>query len=181
MTASSVQAIPVSQELRYNIYADPSDPQSDIVLTIDLSLIAVDSNPTAIAWHIKVVTLVRPDLNGSGATVWADLSPSVDTSDGLWWIKHADLENPKVAEFVLPPLVAGRAVEQYSTNPGLVDYQFEGTVYVPPLPPVGPPFQVTAAMNGVFWTVGQPEPDVVALGESVAIIDPIENDPPSGT
>lgn len=180
VTASSVQALPGSQELAFHIYADPADPQSDLVLTIDLSLIAVDSTPTAVAWDVTKVVLTQPDL-GSGATVWVDLSPSVDTTGGLWWIKHVDLENPKIFEFVLPPLVEGTGVEQNASNPELVDYAFEGTQYVAPPTPEQPPFENTAAINGVFWTVGQPEPDVVALGESVALIDPIEDDPPVPT
>lgn len=178
MTVSPVQALPGNQEILFSIYEDPADPESDLVLTIHLVLSAVDSSPTAVAWDVTKVALTQPDLNGGGATVTVDLSPSVDTPDGLWWIKHADLEDPKVSEFLLPPLVAGTAVEQNASNPELVDYEFEGTVYVPPPSPEEPSFQVTAAMNGVFWTLGQPKPDVVVLDESVGLIDPIRNDPP---
>lgn len=179
VTASSVQALPTSRTIQYSIHADPADPQSDIVLTVDLVLVAVNSNSTAVAWDIKFVDLTQPDL-GSGETAWRDASPSVGTSDGLWWIKHADLENPTTSEFVLPPLVDGTAVEQNVSNPDLADYAIEGTLYVPPAAPEEPPFGTTGAVNDLFWIVGEAQSLVDILDQPVCIIDPEEEDAPCG-
>ena len=161
----------------FSIFEDPEDPQSDLVLKVYLVLHAVDSSPTAVAWDVTKVVITEPDI-GSGETAWADLSPSVDTCDGLWWIKHADLENPKIYEFVLPPLVEGTAVEQGSCNPDDADYEFEGTVYVVPPHRAEPPYGTTGALNNLFWIVGESQPLLDILDQPVCIIHPEEEDPP---
>ncbi|MCP5117621.1 MAG: hypothetical protein GY953_42905, partial [bacterium] len=79
---------------------------------------------------------------------------TVDTPDGLWWIEHADPEDPQLGEFDMPPLVSGAAAAQTEPEPDL-DYAFEGVELQGPGDSY---FALAAALDLWFQEVGQSTP-----------------------
>ena len=67
---------------------------------------------------------------------WEDEDPEVDTTDGLWWVEHADPDNPVPSDFVETAPVAGTAIAADPEDPDL-DFDVAGVPYTEP--PEGPP------------------------------------------
>ena len=87
--------------------------------------------------------------------IGADVFYTYLVQNGLWWIKHADPEDPVLSEFLLPPLLEGVAKAEDPGNDDL-EYMVEGVTYDPP--PGGPPFEPTAALDYQYALVGQKTP-----------------------
>ncbi len=130
----------------YGIYDDPSDEQNrKLIYWIVLYLEESDRDSNSIGWTVDKVKVI--EFNDPAADRdWIDQSPTVDTSDGLWWVDHADLNDPQPEEFVMPPFVDGTADYQGSQEEPALDYDFEGVAlglseYY---------FTVTAALTFIF-------------------------------
>jgi len=95
------------------------------------------------------------DSNGSQLSLWTDDAPRVDTSDGLWWVEHADTENPDPADFVEPPYIYGTGGE-CDTLADNLDFDVEGNAYTPP--PEGPPYTITTSIDYTFKLEGSSSP-----------------------
>lgn len=153
-------ATPQEQTVRFTIHETPSDPTSDVVFVMEMTLVpdSVAPGPGAgglVGWEVANVLFTQ--VTGSGDVLWSEDYPAVDTLDGLWWVLHADMENPEIAELVLPPLIAGTAAPD-DPNEDDLDYDFEGTVYTPPQPPKEPPYPVTASLTFTFQRAMEPSP-----------------------
>lgn len=131
----------------YSIHEDPQDPESEVVFTIKLKLVADQIEEDQVGWDVKRVTI---EQFGEDSRIWIDQPPNVDTADELWWVQHADMENPVAADFVQPPRLFGVANAQAQEYDDL-EYDIVGLVYTPPPAPEQPPFgSETGALNYLF-------------------------------
>lgn len=157
--------LPTTWEVTYGIHETPTDPESDIIYTITLSLERDDVNGDSIGWDI---TSVEVREIGNPDTVWTDDNPTVSTADGLWWIDHEDADDPQMDEFILPPQITGTASAEDPSHTDL-DYDIEGVTYTS-----DPLYDITAGLDYTFTLAGEEEPIKTGPGE------PVETDPPIG-
>ena len=115
----------------YSVRADPGDEESDVLYVFSLGLSEVNVDSEGIDW--KVVELVIVEVNNSGGhdKYWSEDDPLVGTTNGLWWVEHADTSKPIAEEFHSPPLIIGTAIT-HDVNDGDMDYDFVGEEYVTP-------------------------------------------------
>lgn len=130
--------------VEYLLHEVPCDPESPVVFSITLKLTPEAASGDRVGWHVAGILFQQIDADGEVAREWYASEATVHTTDGLWWQTHADVENPTLTEFTLPPLVEGVAPGVLTDQPSL-RYSFEGSVYLPPLD--GPAFPVTAAIT----------------------------------
>ncbi len=154
--------VPVSVDVEYWVHETPTDPESDVTFKIKLSLTEGAVDGDSIGWEIDSIEFRDP---GNPDTVWVDSSPSVPSADGLWWIDHADADEPQTEEFAEPPHLDGTGDAQ-DPNDDDLDYDFEGFTYTPPPPPAEPPYTVTASFNLYFARLALP-PIVIEERERV--------------
>ncbi len=129
----------------------PSDPESDVEFVVEVWVAAEEVDGDEVGWRVDMVQIKRLDEEGEVADKWSEALPEVQTSDGLWWIEHADAASPETEEFVLPPLMLGTAVSEDPQNDDLV-YDVLGSVYQ--APPGGPMFPITASLSFTFTSDG---------------------------
>ncbi len=160
--------VPVTVDVEYWIHETPTDPESDVTFKIKLSLTEGKVDGDSIGWEINSIEFRDP---GNPDTVWVDASPSVPSADGLWWIDHADADDPQTEEFTVPPHLEGTGDAQHPNGDDL-DYDFEGFPYTAPLPSGQPPYTVTASLDHYFAALPWP-PLVIETGEK----EPVEVPP----
>ncbi len=160
--------------VRYNVRETPGDPSSAVIWTIDLALQEKQVDGNDVGWLIDSITISQLNATGQVENTWTELTPTVNSPDGLWWVEHADPQDPKRTEFAQPPLVEGTAIAQDPPDADL-DYYLEGVPYEPP---PEPPFEVTAALDYTFTLVGSSEPEGDGDDEPVEL--PPLDDPPVG-
>jgi hypothetical protein len=113
--------------VEYKIRETPSNPSSDVVFTVELVLAARDEDGESVGWEIKKIRLTDVDAAPFGPWIWEEVSPTVNTGDGLWWVTHSDHTDPQFAEFDVTPLLEGTA-----TSLGYPDdlaYSFQGDTW----------------------------------------------------
>ncbi len=154
--SAELRATPADRTVAYRIYADPANPQGGLLFTVALRLSASTTSGSAVAWEVEEADIVQYASGGNPSRKWSEPSPTVSTADGLWWVTHADPENPLLSEFTMPPSISGVAGAEDPQEPDL-EYSIVGRVYVPP--PTGAHFLITAALDYVFTEVGSAEPE----------------------
>lgn len=168
-TGSSVARadLPKDRTIKYSIHKTPSDPQSDIIWSVELELEADDSNGESVGWQIRALRVKGPTPLGS----WTKTSPQVSTPDGLWWVDHADHMDPLASEFDVTPLLEGTAI---ATGQGEADleYSFEGDSYSG-----SPSYEGNVSgLTFSFLLVGEEDPEEEGDDEPAEIDE--EEDPP---
>jgi hypothetical protein len=114
----------MNKVITYRVYDDPSDQQNrEAIWEIRLYVTESESDQDSIGWAIGKIEVV--DLSVDPDKVYTDQSPTVDTADGLWWVTHADLEDPQVAEFDDAPPLSGTADAPDPQEPDL-EYELAG-------------------------------------------------------
>lgn len=141
--------------MQFNLRETPGDPMSDITHTITLGLMKDTVNGDDIGWEVAILTIRELDENGDVVDRWSMADPFVDTTDNLWWITHADPDNPVNSEFALPPRIHDTAP---SPDAGVsdLDFDFQGNVYEEP--PGGPPFDDTGSLDSFLRLAESPPP-----------------------
>jgi hypothetical protein len=119
---------PLTKTISYGIHEDPNDPNSAVVFTITLDLRAEARAGDSIGWGVTQIEFVEPGQGGGDDTLWIDSDPSVPSSDGRWWIDHADWTDPQLEEFAEPPHLVGTAPAEDPYDADL-EYDFEGDDY----------------------------------------------------
>ena len=109
--------------------------------------------------------------NGGPDKVWIQQDPEVSTPDGRWWVDHADVWSPQSSEFTRVPHLEGVATAQ-DPNDADLEYELEGSEYIPPSPPGSPPYAVTAALDSKLQLVNESTPLEEGSDE------PADGDPP---
>ena len=176
---SNVLAEPTGSEtllVQYKLRETPSDPNSAVTWTIGLYLKEKQVDGNDVGWLIESIKISQLDSVGQPENVWTEETPTVNSSDGLWWVEHADPNDPQASEFVEPPLLESTATTEDPASADL-DYYLEGVPYNPP--PGGQPYVETGALNYTFTLVGSSDPEDEGEDEPVELPPPIE-DPPVG-
>jgi hypothetical protein len=155
MAQGASATMPSGQEVVYRIHETPTDPQSAVVFTVAVKLVAEEIDGAAVGWRVATATFNQK----SPVRTWVKMNPVLDTPDGLWWITHADPMAPLLTEFLAPPLMYGTADAQ-DTSYADLDFEYAGASYVSPPPPGEPPYgENTAAAIYWFQLVGITEPE----------------------
>ncbi len=119
--------LPGPLTVEYKIRETPTNPNSDVVFTVVLVLTAEDESGESVGWQIKKIRLTDVDAAPFGPWIWDEVSPTVDTPDGLWWVTHADHTDPQFEEFDETPLLEGTATAQGQHDD--LDYSFQGDTW----------------------------------------------------
>jgi hypothetical protein len=174
-SVANAQLPPEPMDVVYRIHDDPDDPNSAIVFTVMLSLEAEEVDENWIGWQITEIRFRQPGQNGDPDTIWIESDPDVPAHDGLWWVDHADRDDPQLDEFAEPPHLVGIAAA-VDPNDADLKYDFEGVGYTPGSG--GPPWDATAALDYKFTLDGQSSPLESGTDEPVGIADD-DDDPPA--
>jgi hypothetical protein len=154
-----------SQSISYKIHETPEDPNSAVVFVVTLTVDEADRDGDKVGWEVLEAYIEQA---GTPASAWVKNAPLVWTTDGLWWITHADPDNPVVEEFASPPAITGTA-EVHSQGTESLVFQLEGTVYDQQLK--GTPYAVNGALDYVFALANTTEPLKEGGGEIVDVSD----------
>ncbi|MHC4062947.1 MAG: hypothetical protein ACYSUI_00380 [Planctomycetota bacterium] len=152
-TCSIAQALPNDRTIRYTIYEDRYDSESDVAFTVDLSVSAESKDGNDIGWEVTQIRL-EEFREVDGNRVWTEDWPTLYTADGLWWVGHADPDDPQISEFDMPPLLDATAEAQDPSYANL-DYYLEG-VHNNALSAT--PFTNTVGLDFEFTLVGEEDP-----------------------
>ncbi len=110
---SSAWALPPDQIVTYSFRETPSDPQSDVLITMELYVSARSQSGDDITWKITELHFVETASGDS----WTKSAPNL--SD--WVVTHADPNNPAASDFTDPPAMTGTAAADQVINDDL-DY-----------------------------------------------------------
>ena len=149
---SAALGLPADQVRHFAIRVDPADPTSAVQYVLTLTLSAAEQDGDWIGWEIENYQITERVTLGPDH-VWDVDFPDVGTTDGLWWIEHADPDNPIPPEFTEPAPVADTAIANDPADPDLA-FVIVGVEYT--APPEGPPYEVTAALDFEFRTSTDP-------------------------
>jgi len=158
--------LPVDRNVVYSIRETPSDPQSPVVFTVTLRLVADHRNDNAVAWTVERATF---DKLGAESKQWVIEYPALsENTDQFWTIEHADPFNPQTVEFAVPPRLVGTAVAQSSDYDDL-NYGFHA---------VHDTGRIALAQTSAsyhFQQVAEPEPEEESEEEAPIVIDDYED------
>lgn len=119
--------LPGERTIQYKIRDTPSDADSTPVFIVELDLSASDMDGDSVGWKINEMRFLDKNPTRTPLKSWVKSSPTVSTQDGLWWIDHADPDDPQVSEFDVTPLLEDTATAQGSYND--LDFSFQGAGY----------------------------------------------------
>lgn len=111
---ASAQALanPPSQfTVTASIYEVPGDTNSTLKFKVSWSLEPVSVNGNDVGWEVVETTIMREAVGPNFAVYYRDEAPDVDTTVGLWWVTHADIDKPTIDEFLSSPTISGVAVD----------------------------------------------------------------------
>lgn len=118
--AAAVRAdLPADRTVDYILRLVPENETSAVVFTVELTVSAVAADGDTVGWAVVGAVFSETDSNGLVLRSWTDESPELGSGDGLWWVSHADGENPTAAEFVALPELAGTAPADDAQEPDL--------------------------------------------------------------
>ena len=171
LSSAALAQTPNTVRVTHNIHETPALSGSPVQWTIELLLSSEAVDGDDVGWEVMEITITESE---TGRT-WTESSPSMTTADGLWWISHADADNPTTDEFVIPPYIVGTAYAG-ATGYDDLDYDIRGEAYTPPSPPNQAPYAVTSALSFEFTLDGDQDP--IRSGEDEpAELPPIDDDP----
>jgi len=108
LATSNAMAVNADLMIAYDLLDDYTDPQSEVIFTVYLDLGEHSRDVDAVGWKVKAAYFEMPRPNDD-PIVWKVTAPYLTTSDGLYWVEHADLDAPEDAEFDVPPEMSGTA------------------------------------------------------------------------
>jgi len=128
--SSAAQALPPDRTVAFILHEDPKDFESDRTFSFVMALKAESIDGTEIGWSIESMKVAQYE-GDTKKCEWLEVAPTVDTPDGLWWVDHADPQEPELDEFTVSPFVSGTATNLDPEGDD-VEYEFEAE----PAPPV---------------------------------------------
>lgn len=155
----------------YSVREDPSDEESDVLYVFSLGLSEVNVDCDGIWWKVEELVIVEVNNSGGHDKYWSEDDPLVGTSNGLWWVEHANTSKPIAEELHSPPLIIGTAVA-HDTNDEDMDYDVEGEEYVTPPGELTPYDGRVTSLTHTIAETGQSQ------SASEGDEDPAEVDPP---
>ncbi len=112
---AAAHALPPDQIVTYSFREVPSDPLSDVLITMELHIAAQSQSGDDVTWKITELHFVET-ANGDS---WTESAPNV--SD--WVVTHADPAKPTATDFSDPPTLSGSTSPDQGGNADL-DYKF---------------------------------------------------------
>ena len=103
---AAAHALPPDQIVTYSFREVPSDPLSDILITMGLHIAAQSQSGDDVTWKITELHFLETASGDS----WTESAPNV----GDWVVTHAGPANPTATDFTDPPTLSG------STSPDQV-------------------------------------------------------------
>lgn len=143
--AGALAELPNGRTLTYDVGETPGDFDSPLVYEYEMHLTAQQQSGNSIGWAVDSVTIRELDENETVINTWVDSAPNIDSTDGLWWVAHADPANPVLGEFAESPSIDGTAGSE-------MDYEFQGTGQAQ----AGVNINVLVAL--IIWLQNQPAP-----------------------
>ncbi len=171
--AAAYSQTPQDQTVRFLIRENPQNPESPVKFSIQVELKAAEVDGNSVAWIVQYATFQRIS-NGVVLAEWQQDAPEVISSDGYWWVEHADAAAPLTSEFKQPPRLLGRATSLAESVPDL-DFDIKGSIQSPPS---GNP--ALTSLNYSLAFVGNTAPEEEGDDEPVGI-DGDEGDGPGNT
>jgi len=170
---------PVTYTVHYWIHEEPENANSPVTFKIMMSLERMEVDGDSAGWKVQAVEFRLVGTNNNADSVWVKTTPVLTTSDGLWWVTHADPDDPQRSEFTVPPALEGVADAANPNDPDL-EYEFEGHTYTPPQG--GPPYQVTGTMTQRFAIVVivPVDPIIPPWPDPDEPVEILHGDPPTG-
>lgn len=151
--------LPLSRKVVYSIREIPTNPESPIIFTVTLRLVAGQISGKAVAWIVDYAVF---DTVGQAPKRWIKENPALDTPDGLWWVEHEDPLNPVESEFGVPPRLVGVAKAQ-DTGYDDLDYGFVGVT--------PPPTSSQALAQYHFQQLNLADPEAESVDEEPVDVD----------
>ncbi len=112
---AAAHALPPDQIVTYSFREVPSDPLSDVLITIELHIAAQSRSGDDVTWEITELHFVETASGDS----WTEFAPDV----GDWVVTHAGPANLTATDFTDPPVLKGTAPADQISNADL-DYKF---------------------------------------------------------
>lgn len=168
--ALGLEQLPDAQNVRFSIHADPNDPNSAVILTIDMHLQSRVQDGLSIGWSIESIVFTEYDPNGNVSRSWTDATVTTSEQDGHWWVEHEDPSEPETEEFAVPPALSDTA-ESNDPNGSDLKYDSEG------IASSTTPFEITAVMDCTLQVQNEPAVLIETVAESMEV--PPGDPPPS--
>lgn len=111
---AAAHALPPDQIVTYSFREVPSDPLSDVLITMELHIAAQSLSGDDVTWEITELHFVETASGDS----WTESAPNV----GDWVVTHTDPANPTATDFTDPPVLNGTAPGDHLGNADL-DYK----------------------------------------------------------
>ncbi len=112
---AAAHALPPDQIVTYSFREVPSDPLSDVLITMELHIAAQSQSGDDVTWKITELHFVETASGDS----WTESAPNVSG----WVVTHADPANLTATDFTDPPLLKGTAPADEVAGADL-DYKF---------------------------------------------------------
>lgn len=164
--------LPADRVVTIGIRSNPDNPTSPVHYEAALSLSAVAQDGNWIGWEVVNLTFREKATLGTD-TVWSIDYPLVDTQDELWWVEHADPNQPVRTDFKELAPITGVALP---VTPGMknLDFSIEGVPYTPP--PEGAPYASTSAISFRLRLTTETTSDPTQVATDSGTGEPIDND-----
>ncbi len=98
---AAAHALPPDQIVTYSFREVPSDPLSDVLVTMELHIAAQSQSGNAVTWKITELHFVETASGNS----WTESAPDVDD----WILPHASPTRLVATDFTDPPTLSGSA------------------------------------------------------------------------
>lgn len=151
MPAGAMADVPQKKTVVLNIREVPGDLQSELAFQVEIDLQLEEQSGDQLGWSIYEISFTQY-IDGVERS-WNAVDAIFDTTDGLWWTTHADVENPELSEFTDMPYVEGVAG---SKDPAVADLEF----YLAGQMPGGPSLsQPTTLLTHYMQLAGESVPE----------------------
>jgi len=152
--ASRAQSpLPPDRSVWFQTHAIPSDPESPVVISTEIRLMAADRSGDEVVWSALWIAVTEYDQYGEVVDSWLEEFPTLQTADGFWHVSHADADTPIEAEFVDPPEMSGVAASD-TPNADSLEYYIVGNGQVPS----NDPYPLTSVLDYSFLKSNALEP-----------------------
>ncbi len=112
---ATAHALPPDQIVTYSFREVPSDPLSNLLITMELHIAAQSQSGDDVTWKITELHFVETASGDS----WTESAPNVSN----WVVTHADPAKPTATDFGDPPVLNGAAPADRVDSADL-DYTF---------------------------------------------------------
>ncbi|MBK8268520.1 MAG: hypothetical protein IPK83_09550 [Planctomycetes bacterium] len=103
----------------------PADPATGAHFQLLINLVPVAQNGNTVGWSVSTIDIMQFDSGNSEIGRWSDQSSTLNTADGLFWIRHENPGTPELSEFQALPLLTGAAPEAGAATTPSLEYSLE--------------------------------------------------------